>query len=151
MFFKPKHPLKRIVKSKRKLSKPCREVCPIEDQELIAKVSSELKYCAKVLSVIPPQGCLGLAANQLGYKVRIIVVKTSKGWEVFINPTWEGIGFQFREKEGCLSFPGVTVYPFRFKKIKVWSEKPYRKSRILMGREAQAFQHELDHLDGKLI
>lgn len=95
----------------------------------------------------------GLAAPQIGLSQRIIVVDVGDGPISLINPQiLEAEGSQ-RDVEGCLSFPGVTGYVTR--KDRVVAEglnengKPVRIE--AKGFLSRAFQHEIDHLDGKLF
>jgi peptide deformylase len=55
-----------------------------------------------------------------------------------------------KEKEGCLSFPGLSVTIDRHASIDVefYDENGNRQEATLDGLTAQAFQHELDHLNG---
>jgi peptide deformylase len=82
---------------------------------------------------------IGLAAPQVGVPLRIFTVDISVGRRaedlmVFVNPTIvEADGVQL-EEEGCLSVPGFNA-------------TVARPSRAI----ARAFQHEMDHLDGKLF
>lgn len=95
----------------------------------------------------------GLAAPQIGLSQRIIVVDVGDGPISLINPQiLEAEGSQ-RDVEGFLSFPGVTGYVTR--KDRVVAEglnengKPVRIE--AKGFLSRAFQHEIDHLDGKLF
>jgi peptide deformylase len=56
-------------------------------------------------------------------------------------------------EEGCLSFPGITVPVKRACELTVefTTLSGKRKTRRVAGLEAQAVQHEIDHLDGILI
>jgi peptide deformylase len=99
---------------------------------------------------------VGLAANQIGESLRIMVIDTSPKKEapplklVLINPEVIQTEGSIRYREGCLSFPGLTVEVERFSKVVVKAldlegeEKEYE----LEGFPAIVFQHEMDHLDG---
>jgi peptide deformylase len=106
--------------------------------------------------------CVGLAAPQLGYFERIVMVDVSvsprvtqvnHGCLVLINPevVWrdgEAIG-----REGCLSVPDFTGNVVRAEHIRVNSRTPDGGQReyVFDGFEARAVQHEIDHLDGLLF
>jgi peptide deformylase len=103
----------------------------------------------------------GLAAIQLGSQLRIFVVDghVAGGAEdapakVFINPeiTWLSDETDNGE-EGCLSFPGVFVPVKRALKAKCRALDLDGKEFELEGEGllARAFQHEVDHLNGRLL
>ena len=106
---------------------------------------------------------VGLAAPQIGVLERVSVIhagrfklnpgSTNHGMVVLINPRlMEGQGIQV-PREGCLSVPDLLANVRRYAAVVVQTEtleggeKIYRAE----GFEALAFQHELDHLDGKLF
>jgi peptide deformylase len=102
-------------------------------------------------------GC-GLAATQLGIKLRIFVVDCAEEDEpsdlkVFINPEiFEKDGVVVWT-EGCLSFPGAREEIKRAEKVKVRAlgrdGKPFELEAD--GLLAVAIQHETDHLNGVLM
>lgn len=102
---------------------------------------------------------VGLAANQVGIFRRIMIVDP-RCWDeqkadplVFVNPRilWQQ-GTQ-RKSEGCLSFPGTHEYVARYDEIKVQAEDERGDTWIWEGNGliSRVIQHELDHLDGKLL
>lgn len=96
---------------------------------------------------------IGLAAPQVGIDEALIVIDIGKGLYKLINPKIvKRKGTQIME-EGCLSVPGVCLKVKRAKKIVVEAEDESAKSvRIdAEGLLACVFQHELDHLKGRLI
>jgi peptide deformylase len=101
---------------------------------------------------------VGLAAPQIGIPLRIFVVDVSVGRDpdaliVLINPQFvvrEGMQL---EEEGCLSLPGfeaTVVRPTRAV-VKGLDRHGVEQQREGSGLLARAFQHEMDHLDGKLF
>jgi len=101
---------------------------------------------------------VGLAAPQIGIPLRVFVVDVSGGRSkdglmAFINPEFvERDGMQL-EDEGCLSVPGFNATVAR-------PSRAVLKGLDLDGREhivegsgllARAFQHEMDHLEGRLF
>jgi len=97
---------------------------------------------------------IGLAANQVGERVRMFVMGSKA------NPT-KGIAFFNPEviantenlldlEEGCLSFPGIYVKIKRPSAIKArWQNS---KGEVMEGEftgyDCKCFLHELDHLEG---
>ncbi len=101
---------------------------------------------------------VGLAAPQLGVPLRIFVVDISLGRDphgliVMINPQFVSRDGMQLEEEGCLSVPGfeaTVVRPTRAI-IKGLDREGTAHEREGTGLLARAFQHEMDHLDGKLF
>ena len=137
--------------------------------------------CAEILAPFDPAGqreiqtlfeafmerddALGLAAPQIGISKRVIAFRNrnfdEKGrltseqeCDVLINPRiTQTRGEPVKGTEGCLSCPDIQVEISRFPEIKV-------RAFDLQGRKinkrytnflARIVQHEMDHLDGKLI
>lgn len=103
---------------------------------------------------------VGLAAIQVGVPLRIFVIDpTFAGGTksdpalVFINPVFELMENPVREEEGCLSLPGVFIPVERFHHTRVRATNLDGQEFTLEGTGllSRAFQHEIDHLDGKLI
>ena len=97
---------------------------------------------------------IGLAANQIGIPQRAIVVHAGPFRQEFINPViTRCYGGASTSREGCLSFPGLSVPVVRSKQIVVegfdvnW--KPIKRK--LKGLAARCVQHEVDHLNGVTI
>jgi peptide deformylase len=108
---------------------------------------------------------VGLAAPQIGFIRRIIVFrnkgfddktwsKSEKEYEVLINPkVTQARGDMVTMPEGCLSCPEIQVEVSRFPEIKVraYDREGRKISRRYTDYLARIVQHEIDHLDGKLI
>ena len=102
---------------------------------------------------------VGLAAPQIGINKRIFVMDCSrededKDFKIVINPEIEHESEELGSyKEGCLSIPGITEEILRPKVIKV----VYQDMNGVLQRNtydelwSTCFQHELDHLNGKLF
>jgi peptide deformylase len=104
---------------------------------------------------------VGIAAIQIGEPVRMFLVEAAVagGAEsdppvAFINPelVWTSDELE-RADEGCLSFPGIYVPIERPYRARIRALDLEGKSFELEGEGllARAFQHELDHLTGKLL
>ncbi len=97
---------------------------------------------------------VGLSAIQVGVPLRLIVADVGEGKEVYINPKVIRIGgTQKLMAEGCLSFPGVIENVVRFSKITISYQAIDQINLTLntKGLRAQMLQHEIEHLDGKLL
>jgi len=99
---------------------------------------------------------LGLAGPQVAVSLSIVAVSldTQPGNAVvLVNPEiLQTDGWEVGE-EGCLSFPGIYVNIGRFHHIRVRYSDPMGEPQELeaKGLLARAIQHELDHLDGRLL
>ena len=101
---------------------------------------------------------IGLAAPQIGVPLRIFVVDLSLGRErndlmVFVNPEFVELEGVQLEEEGCLSVPGFNATVARPMRAVVRGLDRSGTVHTAEGTEllARAFQHEMDHLDGKLF
>jgi len=96
---------------------------------------------------------IGLAANQVGINESMMVADIGLGLYKLINPKIvKREGWQSME-EGCLSVPGISVKVKRAKRVKVLAIDENAKPIAIEaeGLMACVFQHEIDHLKGKLI
>ena len=98
-------------------------------------------------------GCVGMAANMIGERKRIIAVLDADGSVLpMLNPRIVRTEGEYRAQEGCLSLEGLREAE-RFERIDVEYEdldlQPHSAS--FSGRVAQAIQHEIDHCEGVLI
>lgn len=101
---------------------------------------------------------IGLAAPQVGAPVRLFVIDVSighdpKGLITLVNPEFvEREGMQL-EEEGCLSVPGFNATVARPERITVKGFDLDGRERFYTGDGllARAFQHEMDHLDGRVF
>jgi len=96
---------------------------------------------------------VGLAANQVGVALRVIVVKTDANLYSLVNPemvkaTGEQVGL-----EGCLSIPGYVGEVKRALRVVVRGLNRHGKTVRIKGDDllARAFQHEIDHINGVLF
>ena len=97
--------------------------------------------------------CVGMAANMIGERKRIIAVVDSDGSIlVMLNPVITQREGEYRTQEGCLSLEGVRE-AMRYRRITVtWVDEHMRPhERTFSGKVAQAIQHEVDHCDGIVI
>ena len=98
-------------------------------------------------------GCVGMAANMIGVRKRIIVVDNGGTYLTMFNPEIiKKIG-PYDTEEGCLSLLGGPRPCKRYQTIQVrWQTKEFKTcTRMFTGWTAQIIQHEVDHCDGVLI
>jgi peptide deformylase len=129
-----------------------RQVCrPVEafDDRLRALVE-------KMFSVMYEHNGVGLAAPQVGVGVCLFIANTAheaSGERVYVNPQLISNEGSQEDDEGCLSFPGIyckikraaiTVIRAQDLNGQVFEERGE-------GVVARAFQHETDHLQGRLL
>jgi peptide deformylase len=95
---------------------------------------------------------VGLAAPQIGEALNVCVVEVDDHLFELVNPKIVRSEGDDRDLEGCLSIPGYAAYVTR--RERVWIVAQDRKGRRIKaagsGLLGRAFQHELDHLQGKL-
>lgn len=97
---------------------------------------------------------VGLAANQIGRTQRVFVFDCHDDLSGYvINPVVEAIGTdQQHDEEGCLSLPGFGLDTTRALRCRVTGQDVHGDPISYEGEglRARCFQHELDHLDGRL-
>ena len=100
---------------------------------------------------------IGLAAPQVAVPLRVLVIDVSNGRQAgsllhLINPVYvERDGAQY-EDEGCLSVPGYSARISRDSRVVVEGLNLQGETvrHDATGLLARAFQHEIDHLDGRV-
>ena len=97
-------------------------------------------------------GCVGMAANMIGVKKRIIVVNMGFLNVAMLNPIIVKKTGAYETEEGCLSLTGVRKTT-RYQEIEVeYYDVNWKKQRgKFTGWTAQIIQHECDHLEGIII
>lgn len=96
--------------------------------------------------------CVGMAANMIGYRKRIIIVSIGFMDMIMINPVILQKSGAYDTEEGCLSLDGVRKTK-RYRKIRVQylNEAFQKQTQEYEGYIAQIIQHECDHLEGVII
>ena len=96
--------------------------------------------------------CVGMAANMIGVKKNIIIVNMGIINIVMFNPVIIKRDTPYETEEGCLSLDGVRK-TIRYQNIEVeYYDFSWKKQRQkLTGWTAQICQHEIDHLEGRII
>jgi len=97
-------------------------------------------------------GCVGMAANMIGERKRIIAIHTGVSQMAMLNPKIVQKSGAYEAEEGCLSLAGVRRTT-RYQSIVVEYQDILMKKqrRSFSGFTAQIIQHEIDHCEGILI
>ena len=98
-------------------------------------------------------GCVGMAANMIGVRKRIIAFDDNGKLEVMFNPEIIKSSGEYDTEEGWLSLRGDPRPCKRYQSIKVrWQNKSFQlMTKTFYGFTAQIIQHEIDHCNGVLI
>ncbi len=108
---------------------------------------------------------IGLAAPQVGLSIRLLVIDASAAAyednpdlqdfkKAFINPEiLELSGDEWAYNEGCLSLPDIREDVMRpaIVKVRYYDENFQMHEDVYDGLKARIFQHEYDHIEGKLF
>ena len=124
----------------------------------IERFDENLKDMAKkMLHTMYADKGIGLAATQVNHHERLIVIDVSENQDepiYIVNPSYEVLDSSPESsKEGCLSIPTFQQEVLRAKKIELSYQdldgKPHKLT--AEGLFGYCIQHEIDHLNGKLI
>ena len=133
------------------LKKPCR---PVDYQAMKTELPRIIK---DMWSTMYSVRGVGLAAPQIGLDLRLSVIDVRPEGKpqklVLINPEIVSISGKLHEEEGCLSIPGVYAKLTRGSKATIRALDAHGSPYEMTGEGllARAFQHEIDHLDGRLF
>ena len=96
--------------------------------------------------------CVGMAANMIGVRKKVIIVNMGPLNIVMYNPVILSKAGQYETEEGCRSLDGVRKTK-RYRQIEVeYLDSGWKKHRQrFSGWTAQIIQHEMDHLSGIII
>ena len=96
--------------------------------------------------------CVGMAANMIGERKRIIAMARGPVIIIMLNPKILSRSGEYETEEGCLSLEGVRKTT-RYRSIRLsWQDMQMKvRTGTLDGFQAQIVQHEIDHCDGILI
>ena len=126
----------------------------IENEAAIAKAEADKQVAIDLLDTLKANeaGCVGMAANMIGVKKRIIAVNMGLFNIAMFNPKIVKRTGAYETEEGCLSLDGVRSCR-RYQEIEVeYQDMNFKKKREkYSGWTAQIIQHEIDHCDGILI
>ena len=127
------------------LRKKCRPVQNVTEREK--------EIFQKMLRTMYHFKGIGLAAPQVGFSERLIVADIGEGAVTLANPQIVAVKGNDELEEGCLSIPQAQVNVLRSYEITVkgLNEKGELQEINAKGLMARVLQHEMDHLEGKLI
>jgi peptide deformylase len=135
-----------MIENKSQLYNICEDVIETED---VTHIIKDLKATIYNNTDRYP---VGLAANQIGYNKRIIVLNTPSFKHAMINPVIVKKSKQMTtQNEGCLSFPKDFIIPVtRHKQVTVeWiNEQGKKVNQKFRNLDSRVIQHEIDHLNG---
>ena len=137
------------------------------------KIKQIIEELINTYQAIP---CAGIAANQIGYDEKLFIgMKHDRNktvsddptqnidqiepkpdnYEIYINPRIDKTNKKSTQQgsEGCLSIPGISLIIERYDEIDVryYNKEGKKQKKSLAGFLSRLFQHELDHLNGKLM
>lgn len=120
----------------------------------VEKINNEINILIKSMAdtMYESEG-VGLAAIQIGILKQILVYDIGEGLNVLINPKIIKTNGTYEEEEGCLSVPEVRVPVKRYEFIEVEGLNEKGEKVVIKGEGllARVLQHEVDHLNGKII
>ena len=134
-----------------------REICRDEtllSQKSLPATAEDLPIARDLADTLMAhlEHCVGMAANMIGERKRIIVFEWEDSCMVMLNPVILRKSGEYEAEEGCLSLYGRRKTK-RYHAIKVqWqNEQLQTRIRTFTDFTAEIIQHEIDHCDGILI
>lgn len=96
--------------------------------------------------------CVGMAANMIGRRKRIIAFCNGPLLVAMLNPKIISCSGEYETEEGCLSLEGKRKTKRYASIVVTWQDAKMEKhTGTLVGFAAQIVQHEIDHCNGILI
>lgn len=138
----------KILTDREWLKRPCKYV---KFPEMSAHA---LQVYERLVAALKEHNALGLAANQIGSDLRMIVINGVNGPHTCIaNPIITSARGRQTNREACLSLPGVILSVKRPLRIRVQGDNQYgnRVSFKFEGMQARIACHEIDHINGVLM
>ncbi|MEW6041963.1 MAG: peptide deformylase [Elusimicrobiota bacterium] len=125
----------------------------------LTEITAEtIKIIKKMIETLKKANGIGLAANQVGIPLKILVIScpdknNKKNEVVLINPCIIKKWGEICEEEGCLSFPGLYLKIKRSKGVRVKALTDKGEPVVIEGEDliSRVLQHEIDHLEGKIF
>ena len=132
----------------------------MHDPEFLAQVSEpateqDLQTAQDLLDTLTAykDSCVGMAANMIGEKKRIICFNNKGQFMTMLNPQIIKQLDEYETEESCLSLLGGPRKTKRYRMIRVkYTTVDFKeREKTFTGFTAQIIQHEMDHLNGVLI
>lgn len=123
-------------------------------QKSMAATAEDLPAAADLMDTLRANlgQCVGIAANMIGERKRIIAFCNGPLLAVMINPEIVSRSGEYETEESCLSIGGKrTVKRYRTITVRWQDMKMKTRSGILEGYTAQIVQHQIDHCNGILV
>ena len=123
----------------------------------VEEINDDIRQLAdRMADIMVEAKGVGLAGPQAGINLRIFVASadgTKENAKVYINPTIKVEGAIQAIEEGCLSLPGIYGKIKRYSKCTVTATDLDGNEFTEVGEDlpARIFQHEYDHLEGRMI
>lgn len=132
---------------------------PFEEIDVLGENPKSLFELGKNLAVFARDNeGIGLAAPQVGiWRKAMVFLDGGGNFVMAFNPRYVKTGSRKKFREACLSVPGEEVVMKRAKHIRAtfWTmsedHKPIEVTWNLSGASAIIFQHECDHLQGRIL
>ena len=124
---------------------------------VVQEIGKELtERVDRMLELMYASRGVGLAATQVDWSARVCVINPTQDRStelICINPVLAEASGEDVAEEGCLSLPEVRGNVPRFAKVTCrWYDlEGHRMEVVAEGLLARIFQHEIDHLEGRLI
>ncbi|WP_420637438.1 peptide deformylase [Candidatus Poriferisocius sp.] len=111
------------------------------------------ELCQQMFTAMYEAPGIGLAAPQVGVSQRFFVYDFGDGPGVLANPEIAESDGEWTYNEGCLSVPELSWEIVRPRRIHLRAVDLDGNEVSIEAEDLQArlFQHELDHLDGKML
>lgn len=127
-----------------------------EESRKVTDFGPELQsLVGKLRRIMEAEDGVGLAAPQVGVQKKVLVWQDPAGEEggVLVNPRIVERSGEEEDEEGCLSVPGYSVAVPRALRIRIEGQDETGESVAVEveGLKARILQHEIDHLEGRLI
>jgi len=120
----------------------------------VTQILAHMREVLNGIKAISDENGNALSAPQLGYSLRIVLLRIEQEFVALINPEFTAVDdTTFAFEEECFSMYQLrgTVERYRHIVVNYLDENNHPRSLKLEGENAGLLQHEVDHLDGVLF